>query len=285
MILVTGAGGTVGSELVRQLQAAGVPFRAAYNHAEKAKAAKTKGIDAVVIDFNRPETLRDALRGIDKMFLLLGGAPDQTQLELNAVNAAKAAGVKHIVKLSVWGAEGEQFSFAKIHRPVEKAIEQSGMAWTFLRPNGFMQNMANYNAGSIKSQGAFYGSIGDAKISHVHVKDIAAVALKALTEAGHERKAYTLSGPEALSYSEVAEKLSKAAGREVKYVNLSDEQLKGGMVGAGVPAPYADALIDLNRYYRGNTASEVTSDVKKVTGRDPIRFDQYARENKDAFRN
>ncbi|GAC1434569.1 MAG: SDR family oxidoreductase [Thermoanaerobaculia bacterium] len=285
MILVTGAGGTVGSEVVKQLQSSGAKFRAAYHSPEKAAAARAKGIDTVVIDLNRPETLRDALRGVDKLFLLsAGGGTSQIEQETRATEAAKAAGVKHIVKLSVWGAETEGFSFAKIHRAVEKVIEKSGLAWTFLRPNGFMQNMANYNAGTIKEQGAFYGSVGDAKISHINVKDIAAVAVKVLTGTGHENKAYSLSGPEALSYSDVAKKLSAASGRDVKYVNLTDEQLKGGMTGAGIPADYADALVDLNRAYRKDIAGKVTDDVKRVTGRDPISFDQYAKENAAAFR-
>jgi uncharacterized protein YbjT (DUF2867 family) len=284
MILVTGAGGTVGSEVVRQLQSAGATFRAAYHSADKAAAAKAKGIDAVAIDYDKPETLRDALRGVDKLFLLSNGGATQIEQETRAAEAAKAAGVKHIVKLSVWGAEGEGFSFAKIHRAAEKAIEKTGLAWTFLRPNGFMQNMANYNGASIKGQGAFYGSVGNTKISHVNVKDIAAVAVKTLTEPGHENKAYTLSGPEALTYQEVAQKIGKAAGREVKYVDLPDDQLKGGMVGAGIPAQYADAIVDLNRYYRKDTASKVTDDVKRVTGRAPISFDQYAKESAGAFK-
>lgn len=284
MILVTGSGGTVGSEVVRQLQAAGVKFRAAYHSQEKANAAKAKGIDAVIVDYNKPDTLRDALRGADKLFLLSAGGDVQIEQETGAVEAAKAAGVKHIVKLSAWAAETEAFSFAKIHRAAEKAIEKSGLAWTFLRPNGFMQNMANYNAVTIKSQGAFYGSIGDTKISHVHVKDIAAVAVKVLTEPGHEKKVYSLTGPEALSYTDIARKIGKAAGRDVKYVDLPDDQLKGGMVGAGIPAPYADALIDLNRFYRKDTASRITDDVKRVTGRAPISYDQYAKESADAFK-
>ncbi|HKR66381.1 MAG TPA: SDR family oxidoreductase [Thermoanaerobaculia bacterium] len=282
-ILITGAGGTVGSEVVRQLEAAGAPFRAAYHSEDKARAARERGIDAVVIDYTKPETLRAALDGIDRLFLLSGGAPDQAQREIHAVEAAKSAGVKHIVKLSVWGAEKEEFSFAKLHRVVEKAIEASGLAWTHLRPNGFMQNMHNYMADTIRSQGAFYSSVGDAKISHVDVRDIAAVAVKALTEPGHEGKSYTLSGPEGLTYAEVASKLSAATGREIRYVNVGDADVKSAMTGSGAPESYADAFVDLLRNYRTGSMGTVTDDVRRVTGRDPHSFDDYARANAGAF--
>jgi len=255
MILIFGSSGTVGSEVVRQLEAAGVPYRRANRQAP---------------DFS----------GVDKIFLLSPSDPDA---EIAIVEQARRAGVKHIIKLSVYGAQDESFSFAKLHRRVEKAIEQSGMAWTFLRPNGFMQNMANYSAGTIKDQSAFYGSAGEGRISHVDIRDIAAVAVAALTKPGHETKAYTITGPEALTYDEVASKLAAATGRDVKYVDLTPDQHRSGMIAAGVPAQYADALLDLNRAYRENQLSAVTNDVAQVTGRDPITFDQYAREHASAF--
>ena len=278
MILITGAGGTVGSEVVKELQSIGAPFRAAFHSEDKAAAARARGIDAVVIDYTRPETLTAALDGVDRLFLLSGGAPDQTQRELNMVEAAKNAGVRHVVKLSVIDADTESYSFAKVHRPVEKAIEASGMAWTHLRPNGFMQNLSNYMIGTIRDQGAFYSSLGEAKVSHVDVRDVAAVAAKALTEPGHEGKAYTLTGPEGLTYAEIASKISAASGREVRYVNVSDDDVKGALTGTGTPADYADAYVDLLRFYRSGAASRGTDDVRRVTGRDARQFDEYARD-------
>jgi uncharacterized protein YbjT (DUF2867 family) len=283
MILVTGAGGTVGSEVVKKLQAAGAPFRAAYHDTKKAEAARANGIDAVVIDYTRPETLGAALDGVEKVFLLSGGAPDQTERELNAVEAAKAAGVRHIVKLSVIGAEGESYSFARVHRPVEKAIEASGVAWTHLRPNGFMQNLQNYMIKTIKSQGAFYSSTGDTKIAHVDVRDIAAVAVQVLTQPGHENRAYTLTGPAGLTYAEMAAQLSSASGRSINYVDVADADVKGALVGSGAPESYADAFLDLLRFYRSGAAANATDHVRRVTGREPIAFEQYARDNASVF--
>lgn len=284
MILVTGAGGTVGSEVLEQLRRAGAKVRAAFHNDEKVKAARAKGLDAVKIDFDRPETLREALRGVDKVFLLTGSVPNQVEQETNLVNAAKEAGVKHIVKLSVIGADKERIIFSRIHRAAEKAIEGSGIPWTFLRANSFMQNLVTYDGETIRSQGAFYGAAGEGKISHVDVRDIAAVAVKVLTESGHAGKAYELNGPEALSYAQVAEKISQVSGKKVSYVDVPPDQMKQGMLEAGLPEAYAEALLDLHAFYKRNEASTRSDDIKRVIGRDPITFDQYAKDNAASFR-
>jgi uncharacterized protein YbjT (DUF2867 family) len=176
-------------------------------------------------------------------------------------------------------ADEEGYLLAKIHRAVEKAIESSGLKWTFLRPNGFMQNVVNYMGETIRSEGAFYSSTGDAKISHVDVRDIAAVAVKTLTEPGHEGKVYTLTGPQALSYSDLAAEVSKVLGRPIRHVDLSPSDLKGGMLAQGNPEWLADLLLDLERYFGEEKASTITDDIRRVTGREPIRFEQYARDS------
>lgn len=275
MICITGAGGTVGRELVQQLELAKVSYRAAYFSQEKVEAALAKGIDAVTIDYNRPDTLRTAFKGCDKLFLLGPNTLNQTQLELNAVEVAKAVGVQYIVKQSVMGAEGEDFSLAKIHRPVEKAIESSGMAWTFLRPNSFMQNVVTFMSETIKAESAFYSASGEAKIAHVDVRDIAAVAVKALTESTHAGQAYTLTGSEAMTYDELANELSKVLGRSISHISLSPSDLKHGMLAEGMPEAIAERMLDLERYYRENRASLITNDIKQVTGHEPRRFAQY----------
>ena len=278
MICITGAGGTVGSEVVKQLELAKVPFRVAYFSKEKVEAALEKGMEAVIIDYNHPETLRAAFQGCDKLFLLGPNVHNQTQLELNAVEAAKEVGVQYIVKQSVMGAEEGSYSLALVHRPVEKAIESSGMAWTFLRPNSFMQNVVTFMSETIKAESAFYSSSGAAKIAHVDVRDIAAVAVKALTEPTHAGQAYTLTGPEAMTYDELANDLSKVLGRSIRHINLSPSDLKHGLLAEGMPEAIADRMLDLERYYREDGASRITNDIKHVTGHDPRRFAQYARE-------
>ena len=278
MICITGAGGTLASDLVRQLEAADIPFRAAHFSKAKADAAQARGGDAVVIDYDHPATLRAAFQGCEEVFLLGPNLVNQQELERNAVQAAKEAGVRHIVKQSVMDAEGEGYSFAKVHRPVERAIESSGIAWTFLRPNSFMQNVVTFMAPTIRAEGLFYSSSGEARISHVDVRDIAAVALRALTDASHAGKAYTLTGPEALTYDQLASELSKAVGRPIRHVSIPPEDLERAMLGEGLPEEIADRLLDLERYYRENRASRVTNDIMQVTGRKPRPFAQYARD-------
>ena len=162
----------------------GIAFRGAYFSQRAADIARARGIEAVTIDYNHPATLRDAFEGCGAVFLLGPNALNQTDLELNAVDVARAAGVRHIVKQSVMGAAEEAYSLATIHRPVETAIERSGVAWTFLSPNSFMQNAVTFMAPTIRAEGAFYSATGLARISHVDVRDIAAVAVTALTDRG-----------------------------------------------------------------------------------------------------
>ena len=279
MILITGAGGTIGTALLNELKGVNVKLRLGYHSADKVAKAKATGQDAVELDFGKPETLEAAFAGVDTLFLLGSGGAGQTGRELNAVRAAKTAGIKKIVKLSVIGARAEDYTLGTMHSIVEKEIEASGFTWTFLRPNGFMQNFVNLMGGTIPSQNAFYQPAADAKISHIDVRDIARVAAKALTETGHEGKAYDLTGPEAFSYEHAAEVLSKVLGRKITYVAISDEAARGAMIGAGLTEWYADGLVDLNRHYRTGAAAVVSTAVKDVTGREPGTFEQFVRDN------
>jgi len=278
MICITGAGGTLGSEVLKQLESTNARFRLAYFSKGKADRARASGIEAVVIDYNRPDTLEEAFVGCDRLFLLGPNVLEQTGLELNAVNAAKASGVRHIVKQSVMGAAEESYSLAKVHRPVEKAIESSGLAWTFLRPNSFMQNVVTFMSETIRSEGAFYSASGNAKISHVDVRDIAAVAVHALTGGNHEGRAYTLTGPEALTYEKISGELSDALGRSIMHVSLPPADLKQGMLAGGMTEELADRMLDLERYFREGLASNISDDIKLVTGNNPRRFQNFLRE-------
>ncbi len=186
--------------------------------------------------------------------------------------------MRHIVKQSVMGAVEESYSLAKVHRPGEKAIESSGLAWTFLRPNSFMQNAVTFMGKTIRAEAAFYSASGQARISHVDVRDIATVAVKVLIGPNYEGKAYTMSGPEALTYDELASELSKALGRLIRHINLPPADLKGGMLAEGMPEAISDRMLDLERYLGEGRASRITNDIKQVTGREPRRFAEYVKE-------
>src|SRR6266404_2523724 len=219
MILVTGATGALGSEVVKQLKATSAPFKIAVT--EKMSKAKANGSETVLLDYTRPETFAPALEGVDTLFLL--SPAGRTYLELPLVDAAKQAGIRHIIKQSVIGADAEDYIFGRGHRASEKHIEASGIPHTFLRPNGFMQNFVNNLGQSIRDQGTFALPQADSRISHVDARDIAAVAAKALTEPSEANRTYTITGPESLSNFDIAAKLSAALGRQIAYVPVTDD--------------------------------------------------------------
>jgi uncharacterized protein YbjT (DUF2867 family) len=152
------------------------------------------------------------------------------------------------------------------------------MAWTFLRPNSFMQNAVTFMAPTIRAEGAFYSASGQARISHIDVRDIAAVAVAALTTADHNGHVYTLTGPEALTYDQMADHLSKALGRAIRHVSLPPADLRAAMLAEGMPESIADRMLDLERYFREDRASTITGDVRRAIGRDPKRFTDYLRD-------
>src|SRR5438128_2631577 len=280
MILITGASGNVGREVVKQALAVGLKIRATFQ--SPAVAAKAPaGLEGVIMDYAKPETIRAALHGVEKIFLVGPPVRDLPALEANFVKEVRAAGRKHIVKLSALG--GRESMFPSGHRDSEENIEASGLPYTFLRPNGFMQNLVNYNAGTIRSQNAFYGCQGNGAVSIVDIRDIAAVAVIVLAASGHEGKSYTLTGGEALTNGHVAEKISRVAGRKISYVDLPPAEFQKAILSAGMPEWSADALLDLQRLYREGKASLVTDAIERLTGRKPITFDQFAHDYAFAF--
>ena len=279
MILITGASGNVGREVLRQAVLAGQRVRAAYQVVKQASVPD--GVKAVVVDFNQPQTLQAALAGVEKVFLV-GPPTDQLiPLERRAVDVIARSQVRHLVKLSAMG--GRDAIFPRQHAESEDYIRSTGIPYTFLRPNGFMQNLVNYSAPSIRTIGKFYGSEGDGRVSIIDIRDVAAVAVKALSEDGHAGRTYTLTGPEALSNSQVARKMSEVLGREVQFVNLPPDDLKTALVSAGVSEWNAGALIDLQRLYREGKASSVTDEVKRILGRETRSLTQFLMENRGAF--
>jgi uncharacterized protein YbjT (DUF2867 family) len=275
MILITGASGNVGGETLKQAVAAGLPVRAAYQSSDKAQSAP-RGVDTVLLDYAKPETIRPALKGIATVFLVSPAVANLAELEANVTRECGPAGVTRIVKLSALG--GRQAIFPSLHRDSEERIEASGVPYTLLRANGFMQNFVTYNGDTIRAQGAFYAAQGDGAVSHVDVRDLGAVVVKVASGRGHEGKAYALTGPEALTHHQIAGILSRVAGREIRYVDLPPPELKKAMLGSGVPEWSADALLDLQRLYSEGKASLIDPAVEQITGRKAMSFEQFARD-------
>ncbi len=282
MILVTAAGGKVGSSLVKQLSEKKIAARAGFHSEAKAKTLKLPGIEPVVLDFRDPASVRNAMGGVDKVFLATPGTPDQPAAERTIVDEAKATGVKHVVKVSVIGALEGGIVFAKWSRVVELHIEQSGIAFTFLRPNFFMQNFLNF-AESIKTKGGFTLGRGDARPCVIDARDIAAVGVKVLTETGHANRAYELNGPEAISYAQVAERLTKVLAKPVAYWNIPAAEFKKGFMAVGAPEWMADAYVDLADWYASGHGDKPTPVLGELLGRAPRTFDQFLADNLTSF--
>lgn len=288
-ILVTGATGNIGSEVVKELlsDAPDVSIKAAVHSSQNVKKVKSDArVKVIQIDYNEPETVREALNGVDKLFLLTPDVPNAADLASNVVIEAKKAGIKQIVKQSVMGAALEaDVGTMRLHGQVEKFIEQSGIPFTFLRPNEFMQNFINFHSPSIKGNNAFYIPLEDAKVSLVDVRDIAGVAVKSLIdEDKHKNKTYLITGPEALSYHQVAEILSNTTGRKINYVNISDGEARSAMKEIGMSDWLINTVSELSEYFRKGKASEISPAVEDVTGNKPISFSQFAKDYAEAFR-
>jgi len=283
-ILITGAMGNVGRELTKQLSAQKTPFRAMVRSIKGAEALSAlEGAEVVVGDFDDAETVAHALQGMERAFLLTNSSERAETQQSTFIDVARRAGVKHIVKLSQWAASPDSpLRFMRYHAAVERKMRESGLAYTFLRPNLFMQGFLAFRE-TIIGQGRFFAAAGEAKISAVDVRDIAAVAAAALAEEGYEGKTYNITGPEALSHGEIGEKLSGVLGRRIDFVDVPPEAMRETFIGFGMPVWQADGLIELYAHYSRGEASEVATGVQDATGKPPRSFDDFARDYAHAF--
>ena len=283
MIVITGATGTVGSALLRELPAGEV--RALMRDTAKAGALEARGFDVAIGSFDDPASMRAAFAGSDRLFLLSPpGTEDMVGQQVAAVDAARSAGVRHVVKLSSIGAEEERTAagIIRAHRRIEAHIERSGLAFTHLRAHWFFQNELG-NAASVAAQGAFWAP-DVTRITAIDTRDIAAVAARVLTEDGHEGAAYTLTGPQALGYSDVAAALSDVLGRTVRWNEVTLEEARSSMVDAGLPPALAAGFTEIMaRYREGGVTARVSPAVEEILGRPPRSFAQFAADHREAF--
>lgn len=284
MILVTGATGKNGTEILKRLSGRRERIRAMVHERREIMTAKPGcAQEYIEADFDHPGSLRRALDGVQRAFLVTNSSERVEERQLRFVALARESGVKHIVYLSQLHASPDSPSrFLRYHAAVEEALRESGMTYTNLRPNLYMQALLMIGK-SIATEGRFFAPAGDARVSVVDVRNIAAVAVVALTQTGHEGKTYDLTGPEALTHGEMAEQLSQALDRPVKFVDLPQQAFREALRGLHMPDWQADGLIEDYAHYRRGEASGISSAVQEATGQAPHSFGEFARDHKATF--
>jgi uncharacterized protein YbjT (DUF2867 family) len=278
MILITGSTGVVGSAVIRELVARNTKGVRAMIRNEKDRSKLPQGADPVVGDFSNPTSLTKALQGVDAAFLVCSPVADLVQLETNFLRTCQQAKLPHLVYNSALGAADFPKSFPSWHRKVEDTAREMKLPCAVLRPNGFMQNIATYFGATIKSHGAFYGTIGDSKISFIDVRDIAAATASALLDKSTAGKAYELSGPEAVSYPELATRISSFTGSTIDYINLTRDEMIQAMVGTGMPQDAATAVVDLDDYYKSGKGAASDRELRQLINREPRKLNDYLKE-------
>lgn len=279
MILVTGATGRNGSEVVRQLDSRGVKVRAMVRDPQRAThIASLSNVELFVGDFDDPEQTQRAMSGVTSAFLVTNSTERAELQQLAFVESARKLGLSHIVKLSQFAADrNSPVRFLRYHAEVEDVIVGSGLEYTFLRPNLYMQGLLGF-AEPIKNKGAFFAAVGDAAISIVDVRDIALVAAAALTDSKHKGKTYTITGPQALTHQDLAESLSDATGRTIKFVDVAPSAMRDTLQAMGMQPWQADGLAEDYAHYSRGEAATVSDHVEKVIGRPARSFAEFAQD-------
>ena len=271
MILIIGGRSKVGAALIGELLGRGQQVRALVRAGEPAGGLPA-GAEAVTGDLADEGSLVTAMEGVEKVFLLSSPHPDAISWHRNAIDAARRTQVQLLVRSSIFGADGESTAeFISAHTTCDRYLEDSGLPYVIVRPNLFLQNIPESTIPSIDASGTFYTNAGGARISMADTRDIAAVAAVALTEPGHTGADYDITGPEALSYADVAAKLTRAMGRRITYIGAPDDAVRQALLGAGLNEWFANALVGLYQDYRRSGtdgyAAQVTGTVQQLTGR------------------
>jgi uncharacterized protein YbjT (DUF2867 family) len=284
-ILVTGATGNVGSAVLGNLGTTDVNLRALAHDESKARSLKDRGVEAVVGELLEPETLIPALEGVSTVLLITPIHPEQVTQATNVIEAAKESGNDpRIVRLSVHQASHEAPSRnSRQHAQIEDELISSGLPYTLLRPQSFMQNTL-VTARTVASEGKIYQPFKDGKLGMIDAWDIGEVAAKVLTEEGHEGAVYTLTGPAAISFYEVAEALSEVLGKEVRYVDISLEDAKRAMLNMGLSEWRADVLIEYAKAHSEGYSNFTTEDVEQLTGHPATSYKEFATDFERVFR-
>lgn len=284
MILVTGATGPVGGQVVAQLVEAGQRVRAL---TRDPKGARFSGdVDVVGGDLSKPETLRGIFDGVERVFVLLPtfGAPETGTCDGNVIEAAKDSGVQLLVRMSMIAVadESAEDAHTSFHCRGEQMVRESGVPWTFLRPGQFMTNAFSW-AETVKNEGYVREPYAHIRQAPIDPLDIAASAVAVLTSDGHEGKAYSLTGPEAISIEEQAAVIARVTGKELRTINVAPDVARAEWFDEGYPPSMVDGIM---RYMADDSGihGHVSPCVAELAGRAPRTFEDWARANVDVFR-
>ncbi len=281
-ILVIGATGTIGHHVVAALDAREQPIRAFVRSPERAAALSARYFTITQGDLTDPASIDVAMEGVEQVFLVTSPSPAQVLLEGNAIEAAQRAGVRHVVKVSAYGAGASGIHLAEWHGSTEAQLKASGLDYTLLRPHSFMQNLFMHLP-TIHDHGAFYGAQGDAAIPQIDARDIAEVAAVALTEDGHAGKTYTLTGPERITNAEVAALLSEVLEKPVHYVDMPPAAMRQGLIDQGFPEWLAADLSTLAEVYQ-HADQPVSPEVETILGRPGYTMAAFLRDHAAVLR-
>ena len=276
MILVTGATGNVGSEIARQLIAKNVPFRIYVRDADKAATMiGAEGYEIALGDFSNEAAFASALEGVDAVYMVTNQS-DAFKSDLQRmVRQAEQAGIKRFVMLSAEGDPESDIFFVRRTGELEEIVRGTSLDWTFLRPDWFMQNFAGFVAAGMV---AF--PEGPGKTSFVDVRDIAEVAIKALTETGHTHRTYRLTGPDAMTFAQAAARISAGLGRDIPFVGITPEQMRDGLIAQGAEVWYAEMNAEMTFAIRMGMSFSPSNDVEFLLGRKPRALETYVSDHK-----
>lgn len=283
MILISGATGGIGGEICRLLAAAGTPFRAMGRRQAQVDAFRRHGTDAVLGDFDRPETLPAAMHGIDTLFLITPPSPRQFDQEVAAIDAARRAGVGRIVKLSASDANiRSAVPWAQTHARIDHQLRTSGAAWTILKPTAFMQNFLWFK--DAIARGLLPQVAGKGSVSWVDTRDVARVATTVLSQNGHDKATYFLTGPETLDMKTAAQRLGAVTGRKVRYLDLPDPLFAALLRATGNSRWMTRGLVvQFADVVAGHHDIDPTCEIERLTGRPPHDFTAFVRDHREQF--
>jgi uncharacterized protein YbjT (DUF2867 family) len=281
--LVTGATGNVGSSVARELRGTNVSVRAFVRDPAKGRQMLGEDVELAVGDFSDPASLRRALEGVGSVFLASADGPQKVEHEVAVIDAAKEAGVGRIVKASTVRAEaGSPVPGFDWNGRIEDHLRGSGVPAVILQSSFYMTNLL-MSADQVRAQGRLFAPADGGKIAMIDPGDTGAVAAVALTSEGHEGQTYVLTGPEAITYGQVADELSIVTGRTIEFIDVPDEAARQGLLAAGMPDWIVEHLTRLFPLIRQGGIAETSDTVQALTGREPRSFGQFARDHAGLF--